>query len=81
MPHRLTIRLDEEAWATLTRICEKTGVSATAFVQGVIQEANPIWEAEDWKHPLEWRHGPVRDAIVAAVDSARRIDIDRRRRG
>jgi hypothetical protein len=81
VPHRLTIRLDETAWETLTRICETTGVSATAFVQGVIEQAGPIWDAEGWKHPLEWRHGPVRDAIVASVDSARRIDIDRRRRG
>ncbi len=81
MPHRLTIRLDEDAWATLTRICEITGVSATAFVQGMIQQAGPIWGDQDWRHPLEWPAGPVREAVVGSVDNARRIDIDRRRRG
>ena len=81
VPHRLTIRLDDDAWATLNRICEVTGVSATAFLQGVVEAVGPVWDANGWRHPLAWDAGDLKTKIVDAVDRAQRIDIERRRRG
>ena len=81
MPHRLTIRLDDDAWETLTRICEVTGVTATAYLQGVVQVAGPVWTENAWRHPLEWEQSDVRALALGAIDSARRIDSDRRKRG
>ena len=78
--HRLTIRLDEEAWATLTRICETSGISATAYLQAVVDVAGPVWEERGWVRSEQWAADPIRDVTVAVVETARRIDNERRRR-
>ena len=81
MPHRLTIRLDDEAWTALNRMCDATGVSATAHLQAVVQVAGTVWEQNGWRHPLEWDKSDVRDVTVRLFEVARRIDTDRRKRG
>ena len=81
MPHRLTIRLDDDAWESLTRICEVTGVTATAYLQGVVQMAKPVWTEHGWRHPLEWDQSDIRSYELGVIDNARRIDTDRRKRG
>ena len=79
--HRLTIRLDEEAWAALTRICELSGISATAYLQAVVDVAGPVWTERGWIPTEQWEPDPIKDVTVAVVEAARRIDNERRRRG
>ena len=78
--HRLTVRLDEEAWTVLTRICEVSGISATAYLQAVVDVAGPIWDGHGWVPAEEWPPDPIRDTAMRIIDTARRIDLDRRRR-
>ena len=78
--HRLTVRLDEDAWGTLTRICEINGISATAYLQAVVDVAGPIWTARGWVPIEQWDEDPIRDTALRIIDSARRIDRERRRR-
>jgi hypothetical protein len=80
VPHRLTIRLDDTAWHNLSRMCEVTGVSATAHIQAVVEVAGMLWEQNDWRHPLEWEPSDLRDVTVRLFDAARRVDNDRRKR-
>ncbi len=81
LPHRLTIRLDDEAWDTLQRISEITGVTMTAWVQALVATSRPIWSGYAWRDPHEWDDYPLRDRVVEAIEVARKIDTDRRRRG
>jgi hypothetical protein len=78
--HRLTIRLDDEAWDTLQRVSEVTGVTMTAFVQAMVAIVRSEWTDNDWHDPREWPESRVRDLVVSTVDVARKIDADRRRR-
>ncbi len=80
MAHKVTFRFDDDVWAVLKRIADTAGVSVTALVQGAANVWGPHWDANDWASPYRWPESPLRDAWVDAVESAQRIDAERRTR-
>lgn len=73
--HKLTIRLDDEVWSGLQRVCEVNGVSVTAFMQAAARSAVSEHARHGWRSLDSWEDYPEYAEIVAdalAIDAKRR---------
>lgn len=75
--HKLTIRLDDEVWDDLQRVCQVNGVSVTAFMQACALAAVRDHIAHDWRRLDAWDDRPEYARIV---EDAQEIDAKRRSR-
>lgn len=75
--HKLTIRLDDEVWDGLQRVCDVNGVSVTAFTQACARSAVREHAKHGWRSLDVWDDHPEYAEIVA---DAREIDAKRRSR-
>lgn len=78
--HKLTIRLDPEAWEGLQRVAEVNGVTVNAFMQAVVMSSIESHKVRGWVPLDQWEESDALPEVRSVRSEALRLDSERRKR-
>lgn len=79
---KVTVRLDDDAFEDLQQVTQAIGVTATAYIQAIIEHAGVLWRERGFEHPIKWSTDETVDETTRSVIArAQEIDVERRNRG